>query len=87
MMMMMVSSYLWLCQAVLGRQFVVVHQAYHQLEADQGGIEECGWCGDAVGRGGTARGPSQSGEHSIGAYGVNEGLMLELGVWTRNRQI
>lgn len=35
------TSNLWLRQTVLGSQFVLIHEAYNQLQSDATGIEEC----------------------------------------------
>ena len=57
-------SDLWLCEAILWSQSLVIHEAYHQLEPDQGGIEECWGSSHAAGEGGGAGSASTSRQHT-----------------------
>ena len=63
----MLSSDVRLCQTVLGRQSRVVHEAHHEFESHATGLAERGFGSDAPCRGGRARSPSTSCQHSIDA--------------------
>ena len=47
----LLSSNIWIRQAIFRGQPVILHQTHHQLEAYERWAEECEWSGDAVGQG------------------------------------
>ena len=65
----MIKSYIWLRPTILWSQSGIIRQTYHQLEADAGRVEKCGWGRDADGQSRRVGRTSESGWDSSAGNG------------------